>query len=149
MTWMGMAMIVAAAVVVPPSAALPGAVTAIPVLGAALVIGGGVSAPPAWGAERLLALTPCRWVGRWSYSWYLWHWPVLVIAAERAHTTVFGQPVTKNLVLTLLALGLAVITYFFVENPVRHSGWLRNRPNGTLVGAVLLGASCVALTYAF
>ena len=35
---------------------------------------------PLQGCGRVLALSPMRAIGRVSYSWYLWHWPVLVLA---------------------------------------------------------------------
>ena len=55
----------------------------VPVVGAALVIAGGVGAPR-WGTELLLKVRPAQWLGRLSYSLYLWHWPILVIAAQYA-----------------------------------------------------------------
>ena len=57
----------------------PGTAALLPVLGAALVIGAGCAAP-SQGCGRVLALPPMRAIGRVSYSWYLWHWPVLVLA---------------------------------------------------------------------
>jgi peptidoglycan/LPS O-acetylase OafA/YrhL len=90
-----------------------------------------------------------RSIGRWSYSWYLWHWPVLVLAAQIAHKTVLGTSVAKNLLLSGFALVLAVGTYFVVEQPVRHSTRLARSPLLTAIGAGLLVASCFALTFAF
>lgn len=148
-TWIGLAVIGIAAYSVSLRTALPGSVTAVPVVGAALVIAGGAASPPAWGAESVLRLLPFRWLGRWSYSWYLWHWPVLVLVAEHAHTSVTATSVSKNLVLVMIALGLAVATYFLVENPVRHSKRLARNPGITLAGGGLLVASCVAVTFAF
>ena len=53
---------------------------ALPVLGAAAMIAGGTAAP-ALGVEALLRWAPFQWLGAISYSLYLWHWPVLIIAA--------------------------------------------------------------------
>lgn len=148
--WAGLGLIVYAAVAIPVSVPLPGTKTIIPVAGAALVIAGGAAAPPRWGVEALLSLAPMRTVGRWSYSWYLWHWPILVLAAQASsHGTVYQTNVTENLLLCGLALVVAAATYFLVEQPVRHSARLARNPALTVLGAVLLVASCFALTYAF
>ena len=55
----------------------------IPVLGAALVIAGGTNGPEV-GHRVVLRLGPFQWLGKLSYSIYLWHWPFLIIAAEAA-----------------------------------------------------------------
>ncbi|NKU56539.1 hypothetical protein GS881_24595 [Rhodococcus hoagii] len=55
----------------------PGTAALLPVLGTALVVGAGCAAVDA-GAGRWLSLPPMRSVGRLSYSWYLWHWPLLI-----------------------------------------------------------------------
>ena len=126
----------------------PGYAAAFPVLFTALVIAGGAAAPK-WGAEALLRAFPFRWIGRWSFSWYLWQPVVLVIAVDYAHMKFGPSPVFRNLVLALLALGLAAATYFIIENPMRRSKRLARNPRATLIGAALLIASCVALTFAF
>jgi peptidoglycan/LPS O-acetylase OafA/YrhL len=148
MTWIGLGLVLIAATTVTLKSALPGSITAVPVFGAALIIAGGCAAP-SWGVESFLRLPPFRWLGRWSYSWYLWHWPVMVLAALHAHTTVAATSTGRNTLLALLALLLAAATYFLVENPIRHSRWLAQQPGYTLVGAGLFIASCVAFTFAF
>ena len=82
-TWVGLAVIGFSAVAFNATTAYPGTAVVIPVLGTALVIAGGVHAPR-WAAESILGVRPFRWTGRHSYSLYLWHWPILIIAAESA-----------------------------------------------------------------
>jgi peptidoglycan/LPS O-acetylase OafA/YrhL len=147
MSWAGIIVVVTTATTYSFRIAYPGYAASLPVLGTALVIVGGTAASR-WGLESLLGRAPFRWLGRFSYSWYLWHWPILVIAAEYFHTSVEAS-IPRNLVLVGVALVIAAGTYFFVENPVRHSRWLADRPHAALPGAALLIASCVALTYAF
>ena len=116
MTWGGLAGVIAAAVAYDDRTAYPGSAAALPVLGTALVIAGG-AATPARGAELLLGTRPSRWLGRLSYSLYLWHWPILTIAAQQAGKTL---SLARNLLLCFFALGLSIVTYFLIENPVRH-----------------------------
>ena len=117
LTWTGLAAIAAAALTFTAQTAYPGSLVAIPVVGAALVIAGGVVAPRA-GAERLLGLGPFQWLGKRSYALYLWHWPILIIAAEQAGKTTL--PLTENLALVLLAVVISMASYAIVENPIRH-----------------------------
>ncbi len=81
MTWLGIGMILAAALTFDAQSDYPGSLVALPVLGAGFVIAGGAAAP-LYGVEALLGLAPFRWLGRLSYSLYLWHWPILILAAE-------------------------------------------------------------------
>jgi len=61
-----------------------------------------------------------RYAGRISYSLYLWHFPVIVFAAALA-------PSAPPLLLLAASVLLAVLSFSFIENPVRHSRWLQPR----------------------
>jgi peptidoglycan/LPS O-acetylase OafA/YrhL len=138
MTWVGLAGILVAAFVFTAATAYPGYAVALPVVGTALVVAGGTAAP-AWGAEALLRLHPFRWLGKLSYSLYLWHWPILIIAAQYA-----GRPlsVKDNLGWVLVALGISIVCYLGVENPIRHWKFLTRSP----VRSVCLGALLTAIS---
>src|SRR5262249_8139898 len=77
--WAGLGVILLACTWLSPATLYPGSAALLPTLGAALVIGAGC-AEPARGCGRVLGLSPMRAIGRISYSWYLWHWPVLIFA---------------------------------------------------------------------
>src|SRR6185312_7082056 len=113
--WLGLAFIVAAGVAFSDSTAFPGYAALLPAVGAALVI----AAAPG-GASRVLSVAPMRYVGDRSYAFYLWHWPVLVIAAEYA-----GHDLSTAVRLGLLAgaFGLSILSYAFFENPIRQMRW--------------------------
>jgi hypothetical protein len=138
LTWGGLAAIVVAAFAFTAQTPYPGSLVAVPVVGAALVIAGGVGALRS-GAERLLALSPFQWFGRRSYSLYLWHWPILIIAAERVGK--FTLPLGENLALVGVALLVSMISYAVVENPIRHL----HTPSRK---SVILGAGAVIATVA-
>ena len=102
---------------------LPGLPTLVPVLGAALLLalaeGGGL-------VGRLLSLAPMRAVGLISYSAYLVHQPVLALARI---ASLKAPPPMLMLALVLPILGLAALSWRFVEQPFRASvqrgGWPR------------------------
>jgi peptidoglycan/LPS O-acetylase OafA/YrhL len=137
-TWLGLGAIAFSAVAFGADTAYPGSLVAIPVLGAALVIAGGMAAPR-WAAESVLGLSAPRWVGRISYSLYLWHWPILIIAADEAGKT--SLPFEQNVVWLLLALVLSVGTYTLVENPIRHARVLSRGLAPIALGAVFIAAT--------
>jgi len=147
-TWIGLLLIIASSMTLSMALPYPGYAAGLPVLGATLVIGGGC-AVPRHGAESLLRITPFAWIGRWSYSWYLWHLAVFFLVAQVLHTRVEDLAITTRLGLALASLLIAATTYFFIENPIRHSTRLADNPKATIAGAGLLIGSCVALTYAF
>jgi peptidoglycan/LPS O-acetylase OafA/YrhL len=123
-SWLGLGSIVLAGCLFSSATAYPGWVVALPVVGAALVIAAGTT-QPAYGAEALLRLRPFQWIGLVSYSLYLWHWPILTLAAQHSGTD--SLPVTDALGWVAVSLGLAIVTYFLVEDPIRHGTFLLSR----------------------
>jgi peptidoglycan/LPS O-acetylase OafA/YrhL len=123
---------------------IPGYTVGLPVGGAVLVIVGGTIAPTR-GLERLLAIGVVQWLGRRSYAWYLWHWPLLAIAAGRV-----GHPLTavENVGLCLLALSVAAISFSWVEHPIHRSARLLTRTPwlSVALGALLIAASFATMS---
>lgn len=138
--WAGLGLILVACTQLTGDTRYPGFAALVPTLGAVLVIGAGC-AQPAHGCGRLLGLAPMGWIGRVSYSWYLWHWPVLVLAPP-----LLGHPIglPTKLVAVLVSLGLAVLTLRYVENPLRFADRIRNSPRAGLS----LGAAATAIAVA-
>src|SRR3954464_9447717 len=77
--WAGLAAVLASCCLLDEGTPFPGTAALLPVLGTALLLGAG-SRRTSWGPAVVLERPPVRRIGRWSYSWYLWHWPVLVLA---------------------------------------------------------------------
>jgi peptidoglycan/LPS O-acetylase OafA/YrhL len=108
-----------------PQTRFPGYQALLPVVGTALLLYAGGD-PRSTLASRLLSMRPARVVGDWSYSLYLWHWPILRIAEDRLH--VARLPIEKLLVALVLIFGLSALTYRFVEEPFRRGRlWARPR----------------------
>ncbi len=107
---------------------VPGYAIALPIAGAALLIVSGACGPSA--VRRLLSLRPAQVVGDWSYSLYLWHWPVLVLAEAHWHRR--PLPHLTLVALLVLTFVLSAATYRWVETPFRR-GVTWRRPSRALL----------------
>jgi peptidoglycan/LPS O-acetylase OafA/YrhL len=127
-TWVGLAAILWAGVRYGDSTPFPGYHAALPVLGSALVLGGGIGAP-AGGVAFLLDRRPMRFVGDISYSVYLWHWPLLILPAAY-----LGRPLAayESLLVLVCAIGLAWLSYRWVEGPLRQGGTVPHKNSRAL-----------------
>ena len=96
------------------STPFPGTAALLPTVGTAAVIAGTWLAPRAT-ASRLLACSPAVAIGLVSYSWYLWHWPLMTFAREFG----YANPL-QDAGVAMVALGLAWATYVYVEEPIRR-----------------------------
>ena len=137
--WAGLGCIVAAAVLFSSKTAFPGYAALLPTLGAALVIAAGIAVRPSrFDAGRLLSLAPMRFVGDRSYAFYLWHWPVLILALEYE-----GHPLATSTNLLLLgeAFVLSIVSYAWFEDPIRRGRY--GRSLGLLLWPVAVAAVVV------
>ncbi len=127
----GLLLVTASVIGLHPELAYPGFWALAPSLGAALVIIAGHALP----AERHgpLAHPALVWLGDRSYSWYLWHWPVLVLGFSLGFE---GRPLpTAGLV--LLSLLAAILSYRFVELPFWKGRFRQAQPRRILLLSVL------------
>lgn len=141
MTWVGLVGLVSLVFVLRFEPSYAGRTAVLPVGAAALMIAGGSAAPRA-GAEALLRLSPFKWLGRWSYSLYLWHWTALFVAEE--HWGNHGSDVARGAVVGV-AVVLSAVTYFCVENPIRHSTRLKEHPVASIAFGLTLVVACLAV----
>ena len=108
--WVGGVGLLASVVVITPTTGVPGYALLLPVLSTVAIL--------AAGGERLgLSLLPVRFVGRISYSLYLWHWPVIVLGG----TLPGGTTAVAKAGLLLMAGALATASYYLVERPWRSA----------------------------
>ncbi len=142
--WLGLALIVAAIVGFDSQVSYPGFRALVPSLGAALILVAGAQAPWA-GVGRLLSRRLMQAIGRVSYGWYLWHWPVLLLAREMAAQISW----VHGLEWSAVSLVLAVISYRAFEKPIRQGRWMKASPRVALMGALglMLCANAFAIQW--
>jgi peptidoglycan/LPS O-acetylase OafA/YrhL len=137
-SWAGIAAIVLAALTYTSKISFPGYAALLPVLGALAVMCAGAPARR-WSPTPVLTLPPVQFVGDISYSVYLWHWPLIVLApfvVNGVHT----QTRITILMLTLLA---AWLTKLLIEDPVRAGAFLTRRKARWTYGAAAMGTALV------
>jgi peptidoglycan/LPS O-acetylase OafA/YrhL len=85
--------------------------------GTALVLAAGLDRPRR--VERMLGEALMQCIGRVAYSWFLWSWPMLVLAPLAV-----GHPMTgaQRGVVVWLSLLVAVASYFALEARARRAG---------------------------
>lgn len=77
--------------------------------------------------RAVLEAPPLVWIGHRSYGIYLWHWPLHVIGFY--HSPMAAVPTA--LIVLMLSIALADISYRYIETPIRTHGflgWLRTMP---------------------
>jgi peptidoglycan/LPS O-acetylase OafA/YrhL len=141
---LGLAMLAASLALFSPALPLPGLLALLPAAGTAFVLYWGRHDTNSLTAQ-LLSIWPAKWLGRISYSVYLWHWPLIVFYKLRINATPAGP---EQIGLLLVAVALGTLSYFTVErvflrqppgqNPSRVFG-------ATLTCSLLLCASALML----
>lgn len=110
---LGWLMILSASLLLSSQSQFPGWLAIIPVLAGSLMIGARSE------LNQLLLENPLmRFIGKVSYSWYLWHWPLLSLARICS-----DHPLTvwQGLMISGVALGIAWFSWRFVEQPFRQA----------------------------
>lgn len=140
LSWAGLGGIIVSVATFSETTRFPGPWALVPVVSTVCVIAGGTST--AWAPVSVLRFAPFQWLGSRSYSAYLWHWPILIIAEPALGREL---SVVDGLVCTAVGLGLSELSFRFVENPVRRNISIRGLRAAALATALvaLLGGSAV------
>ena len=111
--WLGVALLAGSAWLINGIMSFPGPWTLLPVGGTLLLIAAGTH-HSTW-VSRALALPPIVKIGDWSYSIYLWHWPLKAFA-----TTVWPEAHYAGTVAAFLSILPAAASYRWIEQPIRR-----------------------------
>ncbi|MEM1229783.1 MAG: acyltransferase family protein [Pseudomonadota bacterium] len=140
---LGLALIAYAVLTFDSTTVFPGLSALLPCAGTALLIHSGRLGDSL--IARLLALPPLVFVGLISYSLYLWHWPVIVFAK---HYLIRPPTLPETLAMVLVGIGLAVLSWRYVEQPFRgRDGVLTSRRLFQATAAVMVTAIAVGLLF--
>ena len=113
----GVGLILGSTVLLSSASSFPGFNALYPVLGSVFLIGAGsIALNP---VSRVLSTSPFVWIGKISYSLYLWHWPLL--AFFHHYTSGAEREPQESLMLVLLSIVLAALSWKYVEQPLRNS----------------------------
>jgi hypothetical protein len=141
--WTGLVVMVGSAFWISDATAYPGSAAAVPVGSAALIIAAGCGARR--GVERIFSEPLLQCIGRLSYSFYLWHWPMLIIAPM-----VVGHPldVAGRCTIVVLSLVVALLSFVVVEEPGRRIalGTLQWLFGGVLISSAIVCVGALVLT---
>ncbi|GHV08674.1 acyltransferase [Campylobacterota bacterium] len=105
----------------------------VPVVGASLFI---VAGGNAFLNRYLFSLKPIVFIGLISFPLYLWHWSL--ISCSRIVLWNYNGielPMTLVIVLAIMSIVLAILTYYFIEKPIRFS---KSRRGSKTIALVVL-----------
>jgi peptidoglycan/LPS O-acetylase OafA/YrhL len=91
-------------------------------------------------ACNLLSARPLVWIGLISYSLYLWHWSLLVIARWTIGVHFWAAPILLTAI-----FAMATLSYYFIERPFRHMTWARLDLVTVMYGGIASGISVAAV----
>ena len=112
----------------------PGWTALLPAVATALILKANEPEAAKSLSSRLLSTRLLQQIGKFSYGWYLWHWPILIFASA------LHAPLTLwvRVGLVLGSLIPAIASYYAIENPVRRSKKLSRKVLYTLLLAIAL-----------
>ena len=117
MSMAGLSLMILSCYLINARTPFPGYAALGPTVAAALIILGGIASKQPL-PNRGLAIAPLRYLGRISYSLYLWHWPLIVFALALYPVT--ARSATGRAAILAATLGVSVVSYYIIERPFRR-----------------------------
>ncbi|KQY60182.1 hypothetical protein ASD11_11960 [Aeromicrobium sp. Root495] len=141
--WIGFATVVVGCFLVDGSLPYPGYAALVPTVGTCLMLVG--LQDRRFSFDWLSSPRPVQWLGDVSYSLYLWHWPLIVLAPEVLDIDLRGVEKVLLLAATLL---ISHLSFRYIETPARRSQTFARRPGLTYAtGLVAVLAIVASATY--
>lgn len=129
--------LIASSRILRPEAGVPG-LAAVPVVLAAVIVLVIGDDHGSLLARRIIGFAPVQWIGDISYSLYLWHWPLLILAPLALGVAKLG--IAHRIVLLGISLALSAITKRQVEDRFRFPGPAQKHAARSLGNAPALAA---------
>lgn len=114
LSWLGIVLIAVGVALTRPEHDFPGAWALLPTVGTVLLLLNMNDRNP---VNSVLSWRPIVMLGLISYSLYLWHWPVLTLASYYHD----GEQPSSMVLWLAVAIGLSILSWRFVERPVREA----------------------------
>jgi len=132
--WAALAALITAAFAINSlTTAYPGTAALVPTVAGVLLIASG---PEPTGPGVLLRLPPIRFLGKISYSLYLWHWPMLILGGLYLVGPLGTLSPIQAVALAGLSIPVATASWFFVEEPFRRGVIPLPRPSRIVAAGV-------------
>lgn len=135
----GAALLVTGLLIITGESPFPGPMTLVPVIATVLLLIAGSNQGNL--ISKGLSLRPMVAVGDISYSWYLWHWPLIVLSV-----LVWPSKTWLPIVAALLSLAPALMSFFVVEQPLRRISVSSRRLSLSIILATVLPALVLSLS---
>ncbi len=143
MTWAGLALIAFACLTYTGATPFPGWQAMLPVVGTLLVIASRAERAPL-SPRRLMNVRPIQWLGDVSYSIYLWHWPLIVLAPFVLGR---GAGLVDRAIIFVATLILAGLSKTYVEDRFRQGRGVRRVLFTAVVASVVTAVTCGVMVH--
>ena len=132
--WLAVVLILVANFLYDSRTLFPGYAAMLPVVATLMIIASDDNSR--FGPSRVFEIRILQWVGSRSYSLYLWHWPILIVAKAANKTDLSAIQVALCLLATFI---FAELSFQFVEQPIhRVPNFLRSAKRTLNFGVVLI-----------
>ncbi|KOS66338.1 acyltransferase [Lysinibacillus contaminans] len=114
--WVGLLIVCFTGVIIPVSDLFPGYIALLPIGGALLLLLSAESSTR-FGVDKILGAKPFLFLGRYTYGFYLWHWPLLIFYKVYMDTSTVS--IEHGLLIILATFILSYVSTKFIETPIR------------------------------
>ena len=145
--WFALAALIVDAFVLDSTIPYPGMAALVPTLAGVLLIASGTERH---GPGVLLGLMPIRFIGKISYSLYLWHWPILILGGLYLQGPL-QQALAPEQAFALAAFSIpvATVSWGLIEEPFRRGRIPLPRPSRTVLAGVAVMVIVAVLGISF